>query len=177
MGFDVHAFDPTRQLVLGGVPIAGAPGLAGWSDADALSHAIADALLGAGGLGDLGHHFPKDAVREGVSSQDLLSEVGRLVLATDYHPVLGLRMRFAGVGRAAFHEERIVGRNVPGLDGEPARVELDCGTRRRGRGRRLERAPRYVPDECAQRDTEQQSDEHWCRPHLLRPFRGLPHHR
>jgi len=84
MGFDVHAFDPTRQLVLGGVPIAGAPGLAGWSDADALSHAIADALLGAGGLGDLGHHFPKDAVLEGVSSQDLLSEVARLVQAAGY---------------------------------------------------------------------------------------------
>jgi 2-C-methyl-D-erythritol 2,4-cyclodiphosphate synthase len=84
MGFDVHAFDPDRQLVLGGVSIAGAPGLAGWSDADALSHAIADALLGAGGLGDLGHHFPKDAVLEGVSSQDLLSEVARLLLAAGY---------------------------------------------------------------------------------------------
>ena len=84
MGFDVHAFDPDRQLVLGGVSIAGAPGLAGWSDADALSHAIADALLGAGGLGDLGHHFPKDAVLEGVSSQDLLSEVVRLVQAAGY---------------------------------------------------------------------------------------------
>ena len=84
MGFDVHAFDPARELVLGGVSIAGAPGLAGWSDADALSHAIADALLGAGGLGDLGHHFPKDAVLEGVSSQDLLSEVARLVQAAGY---------------------------------------------------------------------------------------------
>jgi 2-C-methyl-D-erythritol 2,4-cyclodiphosphate synthase len=84
MGFDVHAFDPDRQLVLGGVSIAGAPGLAGWSDADALSHAIADALLGAGGLGDLGHHFPKDVVLEGVSSQDLLSEVVRLVQAAGY---------------------------------------------------------------------------------------------
>ncbi|HEY2665996.1 MAG TPA: 2-C-methyl-D-erythritol 2,4-cyclodiphosphate synthase [Actinomycetota bacterium] len=84
VGFDVHAFDPTRQLVLGGVPIAEAPGLAGWSDADALSHAIADALLGAAGLGDLGLHFPKDAVREGVSSQDLLSEVARLVQGAGY---------------------------------------------------------------------------------------------
>ena len=84
VGFDVHAFDPTRQLVLGGVPIPGAPGLAGWSDAAALSHAIADALLGAAGLGDLGHHFPKDAVLEGVSSQDLLSEVARLVHAAGY---------------------------------------------------------------------------------------------
>src|SRR3982074_1340927 len=84
VGFDGHAFDPARRLVLGGVSIPGAPGLAGWSDADALSHAIADALLGAGGLGDLGHHFPKDAVLEGASSQDLLSEVARLVRAAGY---------------------------------------------------------------------------------------------
>jgi 2-C-methyl-D-erythritol 2,4-cyclodiphosphate synthase len=84
LGFDVHAFDPARPLVLGGVRIVGAPGLAGWSDADALSHAIADALLGAGGLGDLGVHFPKDAVPEGVSSQDLLAEVARLVAVAGY---------------------------------------------------------------------------------------------
>ena len=84
MGFDAHTFDAARQLVLGGVSIAGAPGLAGWSDADVLSHAMADALLGAGGLGDLGHHFPKDAVIEGVSSQVLLSEVARMVQAAGY---------------------------------------------------------------------------------------------
>jgi 2-C-methyl-D-erythritol 2,4-cyclodiphosphate synthase len=84
MGFDVHAFDSGRQLVLGGVNIDGAPGLAGWSDADVLSHAIADALLGAGALGDLGHHFPTDAVPEGVSSQDLLGQVARLVQAAGY---------------------------------------------------------------------------------------------
>lgn len=84
MGFDVHAFDPTRRLVLGGVTIDGAPGLAGWSDADALSHAIADALLGAGGLGDLGEHFPKEAIAEGASSLDLLAEVARLLGASGY---------------------------------------------------------------------------------------------
>jgi 2-C-methyl-D-erythritol 2,4-cyclodiphosphate synthase len=84
MGFDVHAFDPARPLVLGGVVIEGAQGLAGWSDADVVSHAIGDAMLGAAGLGDLGTYFPKDAVAEGASSQLLLAEVARLVAAGGY---------------------------------------------------------------------------------------------
>lgn len=84
LGVDAHAFDVSRPLVLGGVRIADAPGLAGWSDADVVSHAIADALLGAAGLGDLGTYFPKEAVAEGVSSQTLLSEVARLVAGAGY---------------------------------------------------------------------------------------------
>lgn len=58
LGFDAHAFDDARELILGGVSIAGAPGLAGHSDADVASHALADALLGAAGLGDIGDRFP-----------------------------------------------------------------------------------------------------------------------
>lgn len=58
LGFDAHAFDPSRPLVLGGVTIPDAPGLAGHSDADVLSHVVADALLGAARLGDLGGRFP-----------------------------------------------------------------------------------------------------------------------
>jgi 2-C-methyl-D-erythritol 2,4-cyclodiphosphate synthase len=81
LGYDVHGIDAARPLVLGGVTIEGARGLAGWSDADVVSHAIADAMLGAAGLGDLGTHFPKEAVPEGASSQDLLAEVARLVAA------------------------------------------------------------------------------------------------
>ena len=59
-GFDVHAFsdDPARVLVLGGVEFPGERGLVGHSDADAIAHACADALLGAAGLGDIGQHFP-----------------------------------------------------------------------------------------------------------------------
>lgn len=57
-GFDVHAFDPTRPLIIGGVTIRERDGLAGHSDADVLCHAIGDALLGAAGLGDLGSMFP-----------------------------------------------------------------------------------------------------------------------
>ena len=73
LGFDCHAFDSGRTLVLGGVAIPGSPGLSGHSDADVLSHAIADALLGAGRLGDLGTMFPPDDRWREASSLDILS--------------------------------------------------------------------------------------------------------
>ena len=61
-GFDVHrtSDDPTRPLVLGGCRFPGEPGLVGHSDGDAVAHAVAEALLGAAGLGDIGQHFPDD---------------------------------------------------------------------------------------------------------------------
>ena len=85
-GIDVHAFsdDPARPLVLGGVVIAGdgVQGLDGHSDADAVSHAIADAVLGAAGLGDLGRHMPDtDAEWAGADSLDILRRV--VALAAD----------------------------------------------------------------------------------------------
>jgi len=58
IGFDVHSLAPERRLVLGGVEIPFDKGLSGWSDADVLTHAIIDALLGAAALGDIGSHFP-----------------------------------------------------------------------------------------------------------------------
>ena len=81
MGFDVHAFseDPERRLVLGGVPLDG-PGLTGHSDADVIAHSVADALLGAAGLGDLGTRFPSsEPAYQGVDSMGLLAEVVRSV--------------------------------------------------------------------------------------------------
>ena len=80
-GIDVHAFsdDPDRPLVLGGLTVPDALGLAGHSDADALAHACADAVLGAAGLGDLGDHFPDtDPQWAGADSLSLLAEVVRL---------------------------------------------------------------------------------------------------
>lgn len=77
LGFDIHPFsdDPGRRLVLGGVALEGR-GLAGHSDADAVAHAIADALLGAAGLGDIGQHFPDDdPAYEGIDSLELLARV------------------------------------------------------------------------------------------------------
>ncbi|MEX0874735.1 MAG: 2-C-methyl-D-erythritol 2,4-cyclodiphosphate synthase [Actinomycetota bacterium] len=76
IGFDVHAFDAERPLVLGGVTIPGAVGLAGHSDADVLCHAIADALLGAACMGDLGTHVPDtDDKWKGASSLEILRVV------------------------------------------------------------------------------------------------------
>ena len=72
-GFDVHAFDPTRPLIIGGVEIPDSPGLAGHSDADVLCHAIADAILGAARLGDIGALFPDDPRWENASSLVLLA--------------------------------------------------------------------------------------------------------
>ncbi len=75
-GFDVHPFAAGRPLILGGVEVRAERGLAGHSDADVLTHAVADALLGALALGDLGQHFPDSDPRyRGISSLTLLSEV------------------------------------------------------------------------------------------------------
>jgi 2-C-methyl-D-erythritol 2,4-cyclodiphosphate synthase len=77
IGFDIHRTDPDRPLVLGGMVIPDAPfGLAGHSDADVILHAVADACLGAAGLGDIGEHFPDtDPAWQGADSADLLRRV------------------------------------------------------------------------------------------------------
>ena len=83
IGFDVHPFsaDPGRRLVLGGIGVDEERGLAGHSDADVIAHAVADALLGAAGLGDLGEHFPDSDPRwNDADSTALLAEVVALVV-------------------------------------------------------------------------------------------------
>ena len=76
IGCDVHPLTPGRKLVLGGVDIPFDRGLDGWSDADALTHAIIDALLGAAAMGDIGQHFPPgDPQYKSISSQVLLEAV------------------------------------------------------------------------------------------------------
>jgi 2-C-methyl-D-erythritol 2,4-cyclodiphosphate synthase len=81
-GYDVHALVAGRKLVLGGVTIAHALGLAGHSDADVLIHAICDACLGAAGLGDIGRHFPDaDPRYKGIDSRALLRQVHDLIRA------------------------------------------------------------------------------------------------
>ena len=81
-GFDIHRFtdDPGRPLILGGVLYPDERGLEGHSDADAIAHAAADALLGAAGLGDLGQHFPDtDPALAGIDSLSLLATVAGMV--------------------------------------------------------------------------------------------------
>ncbi|HET6793257.1 MAG TPA: 2-C-methyl-D-erythritol 2,4-cyclodiphosphate synthase [Acidimicrobiales bacterium] len=86
MGFDSHRFDPDpqRPLMIGGIRVEG-NGLAGHSDGDVLAHAVADALLGAAGLGDLGTLFPAtDASLSGADSMELLARVVTLVTHEGY---------------------------------------------------------------------------------------------
>jgi 2-C-methyl-D-erythritol 2,4-cyclodiphosphate synthase len=76
IGYDSHRFAEGRRLVLGGVEIPSDRGLAGHSDADVLTHAVIDALLGAAGLGDIGQHFPDTDERwRDADSMELLAEV------------------------------------------------------------------------------------------------------
>jgi 2-C-methyl-D-erythritol 2,4-cyclodiphosphate synthase len=76
VGYDVHSLTPGRLLVLGGVEIPFDRGLDGWSDADVLTHAVIDALLGAAALGDIGSHFPPGEPQyKGISSLTLLAMV------------------------------------------------------------------------------------------------------
>lgn len=84
IGYDVHALVSGRKLVLGGVEIEHTKGLDGHSDADALMHAICDALLGAMGLADIGHFFPNTDPRwRGVPSRLFLEEAARQVAARE----------------------------------------------------------------------------------------------
>ena len=85
IGYDVHALTAGRKLVLGGIEIPFDRGLSGWSDADVLTHAIMDALLGAAALGDIGRHFPPGDPRyEGISSLKLLVKVKDLLAANGW---------------------------------------------------------------------------------------------
>lgn len=87
LGFDVHPTDPGRPLLLGGVEFPGAPGLAGHSDADVVCHAVADALLGAAALGDLGQHFPDtDPMVAGVAGLEVLERAVELVREAGFAP-------------------------------------------------------------------------------------------
>jgi 2-C-methyl-D-erythritol 2,4-cyclodiphosphate synthase len=87
-GYDVHALVPGRKLILGGVEIPYAKGLLGHSDADALLHAITDALLGAAGLGDIGSHFPDTDPRfSGADSRILLREALSALRRAGWQPV------------------------------------------------------------------------------------------
>lgn len=88
IGYDIHRFVVNRKLILGGVEIPHVKGLIGHSDADVLCHAIADALLGALALGDIGKHFPDNEPQyKDISSITLLKQVGELVRAHKYEIV------------------------------------------------------------------------------------------
>ena len=87
IGFDVHRWAEGRPLMLGGIRFDGADGLMGHSDGDVVCHAVADALLGAAALGDLGQHFPDTALdTEGIEGRALLRDVVAKVALAGYLP-------------------------------------------------------------------------------------------
>jgi len=85
IGYDIHRFAKDRELWLGGIKIPSEIGLEGHSDADVLLHAIADALLGAAALGDIGQHFPNtDPQWENIRSTELLKQVQQMLVVNSY---------------------------------------------------------------------------------------------
>lgn len=88
LGYDSHRFVEGRQLILGGVEMDHPLGLEGHSDADAVAHAVTDAVLGAAGLGDIGRHFPPtDAQWRGADSIELLRRAGNMAAEQNYQVV------------------------------------------------------------------------------------------
>jgi 2-C-methyl-D-erythritol 2,4-cyclodiphosphate synthase len=88
IGYDVHRFAEERKLILGGVEIAHSHGLEGHSDADVLVHAIGDALLGAIGETDIGHHFPNtDETIRGLDSMEILKRVAAILATNNSHVI------------------------------------------------------------------------------------------
>jgi 2-C-methyl-D-erythritol 2,4-cyclodiphosphate synthase len=108
IGYDVHRLAEGRKLILGGVEIAHSRGLEGHSDADVLSHAIADALLGAVGAGDIGQHFPNtDESIRGISSLEILKRVTRLLADK--------KARAINVDASIITEAPILAPHIPGM--------------------------------------------------------------
>jgi len=128
-GYDVHALVAGRRLVVGGVQIPHAKGLAGHSDADVLLHAICDALLGAASLGDIGTHFPDTNPQYGgVDSRELLRATARKVVAAGFRIVNVDATIVAQAPRMAPHVAKMIGNIAADLGLEPAAVSVKATT-------------------------------------------------
>ena len=128
-GWDTHALVPGRPLVLGGVTIPHSHGLLGHSDADALLHAITDALFGAAGLGDIGRHFPDtDAHFQGADSGLLLAECARRVRAAGWQIVNLDATVIAQAPKLAPHMPAMVARIASLLSLAPGQVNVKAKT-------------------------------------------------
>ena len=128
-GWDIHALVAGRPLVLGGVTIPHSHGLLGHSDADALLHAITDALLGAAALGDIGRHFPDtDPAFRGADSAVLLAEAVRRVRAAGWELVNVDSTVIAQAPRLAPHIPGMVARIAQVLAVQPGQVNVKAKT-------------------------------------------------
>jgi 2-C-methyl-D-erythritol 2,4-cyclodiphosphate synthase len=138
-GFDVHALVEGRKCIIGGVDIPYARGLEGHSDADVLLHAICDAILGAMGLGDIGHHFPDtDAAYKGADSRVLLRTCGALMSKRNFRIGNLDATIIAQAPRMAPHIEAMRANIASDLGMEKANVNIKATTTERlgftGRG-------------------------------------------
>ena len=138
-GFDVHGFCEGKALILGGVEIPGCRGLEGHSDADVLSHAVADAILGAIGEGDLGKHFPPgNPEYKNVSSLLILSQVARLMTDKGF----GIE----NIDCTVVCEEPKISPHAPSMEKKIADTPRDL-TRSGKRKGNIDRRPRFYGQE------------------------------
>ena len=142
-GWDTHQLVEGRPLILGGVTIEHPKGLLGHSDADALCHAITDALFGAAGLGDIGRHFPDtDAAFQGADSIALLVECARRVRAAGWEPVNIDSTIVAQAPKMAPHIAAMAARIAAAVGIEPGLVNVKAKTAEKmgpvGEGRAIE---------------------------------------
>jgi 2-C-methyl-D-erythritol 2,4-cyclodiphosphate synthase len=134
IGWDVHRLVPGRPLVLGGVVVPSDLGLEGHSDADVLTHAVIDALLGAAGLGDIGEHFPDTDERwRGADSIDLLRQVAALLAERGATVVNVDATVVLERPKLADHKTAMRARLAEALDLAPERVNVKA-TRGEGMG-------------------------------------------
>ena len=129
IGYDIHRLVKGRPLILGGVSIAYEKGLLGHSDADVLSHAICDALLGAAGLGDIGTHFPDiDPQYKDISSLKLLTETCQLLTDKGFRIVNLDTTLFAQAPKLAPHRQKIQTKLADAMNISPAEVNIKATT-------------------------------------------------
>lgn len=131
-GFDVHAFAEGRDLIIGGVRIAHPRGLLGHSDADVLTHAIMDALLGAAAMGDIGQHFPDtDEQWRGADSLDLLAAVTHLLTKSGWGIVNIDATLLAQAPKMAPHMPAMIENLARVMDLDRGRINLKATTTER----------------------------------------------
>ena len=131
-GYDVHRLTEGRDLILGGVQIPYERGLLGHSDADVLTHAVMDALLGAAKLGDIGEQFPdSDSAFAGISSMILLRRVGELLRKAGYAVVNVDATLVAQAPKIAPYKAQMAENLAAALGIEPDRVNVKATTEER----------------------------------------------
>ena len=129
IGYDIHRLVKGRPLILGGVSIAYEKGLLGHSDADVLSHAICDALLGAAGLSDIGTHFPDDDPQyKDISSLKLLAETCQLLTDKGFRIVNLDTTLFAQAPKLAPQRQKMQTKLADTMNISPAEVNIKATT-------------------------------------------------